>query len=99
MPEWSGSYHRRRSSSIGKSADDTAEAIWALMEARGWIRIQPGEGRRQLLSATQQGRRLLIEAVPAWRQGQQRVASLLGEQMATQLRQAVDLIRQEAPSG
>jgi DNA-binding MarR family transcriptional regulator len=61
------------------------------MKARGWLEVVPDEadGRAQPFRLTAQGRGLLEQAVPAWRDAQQRVRALLGEGFVGQLSQAV----------
>ena len=64
----------------------------ALMEAKGWIEVLPGEGNSQLLRTTRKGRSLYAKAASSWRDAQRRVQSLLGGPTATQIRDAVDRI-------
>ena len=65
-----------------------------IMEANGWIESHAGEvGNTQLLRVTRQGRRLLRNAAPAWRQAQERVTSLLGERTTASLGRAADRVR------
>ena len=50
------------------------------MRARGWLETVPEEdARTQPFRLTEQGRRLLERAIPAWEKAQQQAALLLGE--------------------
>src|SRR5215472_1276853 len=50
------------------------------MRAKGWLEVVPGEdARAQPFRLTDQGRRLLEKAVPAWERAQQQAGELLGE--------------------
>jgi len=49
------------------------------MRAKGWLEVVPGEdARAQPFRLTDQGRRLLEKAVPAWERAQQQAGELLG---------------------
>lgn len=51
------------------------------LRAKGWLRVLPGEDdRSHLLEVTAKGRKLLKQALPLWRQGQERAQDLLGRQ-------------------
>jgi DNA-binding MarR family transcriptional regulator len=54
----------------------------ALMEKHGWVEIQPdaADSRARIVSATKAGRALVHAAYPGWRDAQDEVASLIGEQ-------------------
>src|SRR5262252_4799676 len=50
------------------------------MEAKGWLEVVPGkDARTQPFRLTNQGKRLLERAVPAWEKAQAQAAELLGE--------------------
>lgn len=50
------------------------------MMAKGWLETVPEEGARtQPFRLTDQGRRLLERAIPAWEKAQEQAAELLGE--------------------
>ena len=67
-----------------------------LMEAKGWLQSQAGEGRNRLLVVTPKGRELLVNAAPDWATAQERVAAMLGAQTAVELRQAADQLQNKA---
>jgi DNA-binding MarR family transcriptional regulator len=47
---------------------------------RGWVEIRDHpQGRGMLLALTAQGNEMLLHALPAWREAQQRAQSLVGE--------------------
>ncbi len=62
----------------------------ALMESKGWLRSQSGEGNNRFLVVTQKGQDLLVKAAPAWAKAQEQVTILLGADTAAELRQAAD---------
>jgi DNA-binding MarR family transcriptional regulator len=50
------------------------------MMAKGWLEVVPEEdARTQPFRLTEQGRRLLERAIPAWEKAQEQAAELLGE--------------------
>ena len=50
------------------------------LQRRGWVRMEPGEDRRErTLSLTDSGRAVLAAAMPLWRQAQARVLAQIGE--------------------
>ena len=50
------------------------------MVAKGWLEVVPEQdARTQPFRLTEQGRRLLERAIPAWEKAQQQAAELLGE--------------------
>ncbi|MEM9157056.1 MAG: MarR family winged helix-turn-helix transcriptional regulator [Cyanobacteria bacterium P01_F01_bin.33] len=66
-----------------------------LMEAKGWLQNQSGEGKHRFLVATRKGRELLDNAAPDWAKAQERVTAILGAQTAVELRQAADRLREK----
>jgi DNA-binding MarR family transcriptional regulator len=67
------------------------------MKARGWLEVIPdSDGRAQPFRLTNQGRKLLEKAAPAWNQAQGQAAALLGDGMVASLEQAVN--RLQAPA-
>lgn len=60
------------------------------MKARGWLEVVPDEdGRSQPFRLTPQGRKLLEQAMPAWREAQQQVKKVLGIGFVEQLNLAM----------
>ena len=70
-----------------------------LMEAKGWLQSQPGEGKNRFLGVTQKGRELLVNAAPDWAKAQERVTAILGSQTAVELRQAADQLQEKDTGG
>ena len=65
-----------------------------LLEENGWVASRAGEsGNTQLLRITPKGRVLLAKALPAWREAQAHVTSVLGEGTSRALREAADRLR------
>ena len=62
----------------------------ALLEARGWLDVLPGEGNGRLLRITPAGARLLRAASGAWRAAQGSAEALLGRRTADDLCRAAD---------
>ena len=59
----------------------------ALIEARGWIRIRPGDdARARIARITPKGTKTIVSAMPAWRAAQQDTIAALGEPGALALR-------------
>src|SRR3954451_3801052 len=59
------------------------------MVAKGWLEVVPEEdARTQPFRLTEQGRRLLERAIPAWEKAQGQAAELLGEPGVTVLDEA-----------
>src|SRR5919202_254207 len=59
------------------------------MMAKGWLETVPEEdARTQPFRLTEQGRRLLERAIPAWEKAQEQAAELLGEPGVTVLDEA-----------
>jgi len=60
------------------------------MKARGWLEVIPDEdGRAQPFRLTNDGRKLLEKAAPAWKKAQKQAKSLLGEGIVDLLGRAV----------
>jgi DNA-binding MarR family transcriptional regulator len=60
------------------------------MKARGWLEVVPDEdGRAQPFRLTDQGRKLLERAVPAWTKAQEKAKSILGEEVVELLGNAM----------
>src|SRR5215203_7143072 len=67
------------------------------MRARGWLEVVPDDdGRSQPFQLTQQGRKLLEKAVPAWSEAQQQVKKVLGDGFVGQLNQAMKRVSKGA---
>src|SRR5881275_459071 len=67
------------------------------MKARGWLEVVPDEdGRSQPFQLTQQGRKLLEKAIPAWTEAQQQVTQALGDGFVHQLSRAVKRVGEAA---
>jgi DNA-binding MarR family transcriptional regulator len=50
------------------------------LEKKGWLKVVPGQDRRQrIISITEQGRLALEHAIPMWVQTQQKVKTAFGE--------------------
>lgn len=65
------------------------------MKARGWLEVIPDEdGRAQPFRLTSKGRKLLQQAAPAWKQGQQQAQALLGDGIVELLGQALKRLRE-----
>jgi DNA-binding MarR family transcriptional regulator len=59
----------------------------ALLVKNGWIRTEPGADRRSRnFSITHRGRRLALNALPAWRNAQAGLAAILGKKPFEELR-------------
>ena len=60
------------------------------MKARGWLEVIPDEdGRAQPFRLTNEGRKLLERAAPAWKKAQRKARSLLGDGVVDLLGKAV----------
>ncbi|MEM9217259.1 MAG: MarR family winged helix-turn-helix transcriptional regulator [Cyanobacteria bacterium P01_F01_bin.150] len=70
-----------------------------LMESKGWLQHQSGEGKNRFLMVTPEGRELLVSAAPDWAKAQERVTAILGEQTAVALRQAADHLQETDAGG
>lgn len=64
-----------------------------LMESKGWLQSQSGEGKNRFLGVTPKGRELLVNAAPDWAKAQAQVTAMLGTQTAVELRQAADQLQ------
>ena len=63
------------------------------MRVQGWVNVEPGEsGRTQLLSVSAKGRRLIVKALPLWRDAQAQTTSLLGQQGIRSIHKAADTV-------
>lgn len=55
----------------------------------GWVRMEPGaDGRSRAVRLTDEGRRKLERAIPAWQGAEVRIRTMLGEGLAADLRAA-----------
>ena len=69
------------------------------MKARGWLEVIPDEdGRAQPFRLTNEGRKLVEQAAPAWRKAQKQAKSLLGDGTVDLLGQAVKRLKTDASS-
>ncbi len=69
------------------------------MKARGWLEVIPDEdGRAQPFCLTNDGRKLVEQAAPAWRKAQKQAKSLLGDGVVDLLGQAVGRLKSNADS-
>ena len=60
------------------------------MKARGWLEVIPDDdGRAQPFRLTNDGRKLLEQAAPAWRKAQKQTKSILGDGIVELLGKAV----------
>ena len=65
------------------------------MTAKGWLEtVQEQDARTQPFRLTQQGKRLIEKAVPAWEEAQRQAAELLGEEGIALLDKAAKKLRQ-----
>ena len=70
------------------------------MKARGWLEVVPDEdARTQPFRLTEQGRRLIDRAVPAWEQAQRQANELLGDEGIALLDRAAQKLRQTKAEG
>jgi len=68
------------------------------MKARGWLEVIPdADGRAQPFQLTEQGRKLLQKAAPAWKKAQRQAKGLLGEGLVDLLGQAAGRLKSEVP--
>src|SRR5258708_26091062 len=60
------------------------------MYAKGWLRLETGEGRRSpLIQGTEKGQALLRKCLPAWQQAQENVTKRLGAETIAALKSAI----------
>jgi DNA-binding MarR family transcriptional regulator len=65
------------------------------LQAHGWLEVVPDEdARAQPFRLTQQGKRLIEKAVPAWEEAQRQATELLGEEGIALLDRAAKKLRQ-----
>jgi DNA-binding MarR family transcriptional regulator len=71
------------------------------LDRDGLIRIEPSpnDGRMRLVRLAPKGRRALQDAVPLWRQAQQRLADLNGDKWMAGLRSSLSETKVEGISG
>lgn len=70
------------------------------MKARGWLETVPDEdGRSQPFRLTSQGLRLLEQAIPLWKEAQERVKQSLGIDIVNQLNHAMRRISEATTTG
>jgi DNA-binding MarR family transcriptional regulator len=73
------------------------------LERRGWVRIEPGDDRRErTLSLTRSGRAALGRAMPLWQQAQARVLAQIGDarwaRLLTDLQGLISAAREATPA-
>lgn len=62
------------------------------LEAAGWLWVKPGPDRRsRAVEITDEGRRVIDLAVPAWQQAERELRKSMGEEKAAQLRQLLSV--------
>ena len=88
-----GCLKQARPAQLGKALaldESTVSRNVERMRARGWLEVVPDaeDGRGQRIQLTAQGRELIHAAVPAWKQAQTAVASLLGREGRSGLERA-----------
>jgi DNA-binding MarR family transcriptional regulator len=65
------------------------------MKARGWLEVIPDDdGRAQPFRLTNDGRKLLEQAAPAWKKAQKQAKALLGDEIVDLLGQAMNRLRE-----
>ncbi len=70
------------------------------MKAHGWLEVVPDEdARAQPFRLTDQGRRLIEKAVPAWEEAQRQATDLLGDEGIALLDRAAKRLRQTKTEG
>ena len=70
------------------------------LQAHGWLEVVPDEdARAQPFRLTEQGRRLIEKAVPAWEEAQRRATELLGEEGIGLLDRAARKVRESKAEG
>ncbi len=69
------------------------------MKSRGWLEVIPDDdGRAQPFRLTNDGRKLLEKAAPAWKKAQKQAKSLLGDGIVDLLGQAVGRLKSNGSS-
>ena len=69
------------------------------MKARGWLEVIPDDdGRAQPFRLTNDGRKLLEQAAPAWKKAQKQAKSLLGDGIVDLLGQAMGRLKSKGSS-
>lgn len=58
----------------------------ARMEAEGWVKRRPLEGRSRALELTTRGRRLVTEAFPRWEQAQATARARFGPMLGSEIK-------------
>jgi DNA-binding MarR family transcriptional regulator len=74
------------------------------LQRRGWVRIEPGEDRRErTLCLTEEGRAALAAAMPLWQQAQERVLAEISAarwtDLLTDLHGLISAAREATPAG
>ena len=69
------------------------------LDREGWLKIEPGQDQRtRLVSLTPNGKAALIEALPLWKQAQDSVVEVFGQQrlnvLLSSLTEATALVRE-----
>jgi DNA-binding MarR family transcriptional regulator len=62
----------------------------APLRKSGWVQVDDTDGRTRALRLTREGREVLDRAVPVWRETEERVRHILGEEDAMELRARLD---------
>ncbi len=69
------------------------------MKSRGWLEVIPDDdGRAQPFRLTNDGRKLLEQAAPAWKKAQKQAKSLLGDGIVDLLGQAMGRLKSNGSS-
>ena len=55
------------------------------MRSHGWLNVAAASGRKQMLTLTGSGKRLLADSLPAWKKAQAEAGALLGQRGATSI--------------
>lgn len=62
----------------------------APLRKAGWVQVGGPDGRSRAPRLTREGLQVLDRAMPTWRQTEERVREILGEEEARQLRESLD---------
>jgi DNA-binding MarR family transcriptional regulator len=65
-----------------------------LMRRKGWI-ITKSTGRRSLISVTEKGRNVYKNALPSWKDAQQKALTLAGKEIFQQITATVRSLRKK----